>query len=381
LWGSRAWGETDPHLIALLERQLARVAPGRPGSPAGPEDQARHVRLLATLATEHWFGDLAERGWAFAIEALRIARQLRQPQELGLAVSVYLTQALGTDHLPERRALLDELLASPSGTGGAPGPELPPLVTALLHATRLTERLRHWEIARFDADFPVAWRLACDLRSPELLGQLRFIQATRYINAGDLDLGLDIATRGFQAMGSVTVSWRQPARFAMDCCVMLATGTLGEHADELAAGLAQPGHPSLPHLMAPAAALGFAQAGDSRRAAELTARWFTPPPRSWSWSMAIAYWAQVAIAIGQPDPAWLHEMLAPHSGELAIVGTGLDCGGAVDSLLAGLAWRLGRRQEAARLAAAGLALETRLGNKTWITRTTGLLRQLGEPGG
>jgi hypothetical protein len=34
--------------------------------------------------------------------------------------------------------------------------------------------------------------------------------------------------------------------------------------------------------------------------------------------------------------------LAPHAGELAVVGVGADCGGAVDSLLAGLAWRLGR---------------------------------------
>ena len=43
LWGSREWGETDPRLIALLERQLGRI---------GDSDPARRVRILATLATE-----------------------------------------------------------------------------------------------------------------------------------------------------------------------------------------------------------------------------------------------------------------------------------------------------------------------------------------
>lgn len=99
--------------------------------------------------------------------------------------------------------------------------------------------------------------------------------------------------------------------------------------------------------------------------------------RSWSWIQAIAYWAQVAIAIGVPDPCWLHSQLEPHAGELAVVGAGVDCGGAVDSLLAGLAWRLGRPGEARERARAGLALETRVGSQIWINRTTDLLRQIG----
>ena len=43
LWGPREWGETDTGLIALLERQLDRIADG---------DPARRIRILATLATE-----------------------------------------------------------------------------------------------------------------------------------------------------------------------------------------------------------------------------------------------------------------------------------------------------------------------------------------
>jgi hypothetical protein len=91
---------------------------------------------------------------------------------------------------------------------------------------------------------------------------------------------------------------------------------------------------------------------------------------------AIAYWAQVAAMAGVPDPAWLYDWLAPHAGELAIVGVAGDCGGAVDSLLAGLAWRLGHLEEAAEHAQAGLALDTRVGSQIWIDRTTDLINQI-----
>jgi DNA-binding CsgD family transcriptional regulator len=90
----------------------------------------------------------------------------------------------------------------------------------------------------------------------------------------------------------------------------------------------------------------------------------------------IAFWAQVATAIGVPDPAWLYDRLAPHAGELAIAGGAGDCGGAVDSLLAGLALRLGRLDEAAERAQAGLAMETRVGSEIWINRSKDLINRI-----
>src|SRR6516164_3898242 len=102
LWGSREWGETDPRLIALLERQLARI---------GDRDPARRVRVLATLTMELYSDETAIRGWGYANEALDIARRLGQPEELGIAVSAYLFSAGElTDHVPQLRAVLDEML-------------------------------------------------------------------------------------------------------------------------------------------------------------------------------------------------------------------------------------------------------------------------------
>ena len=157
---------------------------------------------------------------------------------------------------------------------------------------------------------------------------------------------------------------------------MLLTGTLADHAEQIAARLAEPEHPSIPRLAAPAAALGFTQRGDLERARQIASQWWVPPPRSYTWMQPVAYWAQVAAPLGVPDPGWLYDQLAPCAGELAIVGVAGDCGGAVDSLLAGLAWRLGRLDEAAEHAQAGLALDTRVGSQIWINRTKDLINQI-----
>ena len=361
LWGPREWGEIDTRLIALLERQLDRIGDG---------DPARRVRILATLAIELCFGESAFRGWGYANEALDIARRLGQPEELGIAVSAYLWSAEVTDHLPQYRAVLDEMLT------GRP-PDLAPQVQAILLTRLLVERIRSGELTQFDAEFAQAWRLAADvLHSTELQMALRLVEACRYLVAGDVERATAIIAPVRQAMLSLGSTWREPGQFVLDSTRMLVSGALADHAEQIAARLAQPDHPSIPHLVAPAAALAFAQRGDSERAGQIAARWFTPPPRSWTWLTAIAYWAQVAAALGVPDPGWLYGQLAPHAGELAIAGHVGDCGGAVDSLLAGLAWRLGRLDEATERAQAGLALETQVGSEIWINRTNDLINRI-----
>jgi len=103
LWGSRDWGQTDTRLVGLLERQLDRI---------GDSDPARRVRILATLASELYFGQAAERGWSLANDALNAARQLGQPEELGIAVSAYMLSALSTDHLRQLRAVVNDMATS-----------------------------------------------------------------------------------------------------------------------------------------------------------------------------------------------------------------------------------------------------------------------------
>ena len=360
LWGSREWGEPDTGIVALLERQLSRIA---------DTDPSRRIRILSTLATELARDQDVNPGWRYATGALEAARRFGRPEELSAAVNAYLVSALMTERVAEGRQLMDEMLT------GHRDLSLP--AQALLRANLLTERIRFGELARFDAEFPLAWRLASgELHSPELQAQLRFIQSSRHLISGDIGLGTDAAERGFQDLAKVTTTWNQPARFVYESCLMLITGTLGDHATDLAARIVRPDHPSIPHLAAPAAALGLAWRGDLQRARDITERWFVPPPRTWTRIQAITYWAQVAIELGIPDPSWLYGQLLGRTGQLAIVGAGADCGGAVDSLLAGLAWRLGQLGPAAEHAQAGLALDNRVGSPMWITRSSQLVAQI-----
>ena len=366
LGASREWGEIDTRLVALLERQLDRV---------GDRDPPRRVRILATLATELNSDQTALRGQRYADEALEAARRLGRPDELTIAVSAYLWSAEFTDNLPKIRAVLDEMLR-------VRRPDLTPLGQVRLLGYQLEDRIRLGELGRFDTEFTQAWHLATDvLHSPEAQAQLRCFQACRYLVRGDLERAADLVDLAYQSLQDRAPPWRDPVGFVMDSCRMLVTGTVADHADQLAARLARPDHPSIPHFAAPAAALGFAQRGDIERARQIASRWFAPPPRSWIWMQPIAFWAQVATAVGVPDPAWLYDRLAPHVGELAIAGEAGDCGGAVDSLLAGLAWRLGRPGEATERARAGLALETRVGSQVWINRTTDLINRIGTAQG
>jgi hypothetical protein len=159
----------------------------------------------------------------------------------------------------------------------------------------------------------------------------------------------------------------------MESGLLLFSNTLADHAEQLEEQALHPSHVSVPHLAFPAAALGYALRGDYAKASEIAARWFAPPPMAWTYMQPLAYWAQVASLVGEPDPSFLHEQLLPYSGELALVGNGVDVGGAVDSLLAGLALRLGRREEAIQRAQAGLALERRAAARRWVDRTTALI--------
>ena len=163
---------------------------------------------------------------------------------------------------------------------------------------------------------------------------------------------------------------------------MLITGTLADHAEQLAARLARPDHPSIPHLAAPAAALGFAQRGDTRagtpdrlplvRAAaavvDLDAGRSPTGPRSPSRSASPTP-AGSTTSSHRTRASWPSSAWAP------------TAAGAVDSLLAGLAWRLGRLDEATERARAGLALETRVGSQIWINRTTDLINRIGTAQG
>ena len=104
LWGSREWGETDVGLVALLERQLARIVGHRSGPPC-----AHPVRP--------WRASWRSVRWSSARGAMRRRRSASRGSSASRTSSASPSAAicwrrLGTDHLAERRAVIDEMLSS-----------------------------------------------------------------------------------------------------------------------------------------------------------------------------------------------------------------------------------------------------------------------------
>jgi DNA-binding SARP family transcriptional activator len=358
LWGSRAWGKSDPYLVGVLERQLTRL---------GDTEDGRMVRVLSTLATELHFDEDAELGVGYGQKALALARRLGDPATLGIAVTAYLHSTRGNNRLGAIVPVIEEFLGRPELGLGAD-------VEAVLRLQLLTERLRYAELARFDAEVGRCRELARDvLHSTELEGQVSLVEACRALFSGDPEAVRQWADSGLRMLEGASSTWSEPFRFVLDSGLLLLSNNLADNAEVLEERALHPSHVSVPHLAFPAAALGYALRGDYPKAGDIAAEWFAPPPMTWTYMQPLAYWAQVAYLVGQPDPSSVYEELLPYSGELALVGNGVDVGGAVDSLLAGLALRLGRREEALERAQAGLALERRAQVRRWFDRTAALI--------
>jgi DNA-binding SARP family transcriptional activator len=358
LWGSRAWGQSDPHLVGVLQRQLARL---------GDAEDARTVLVLSTLASELHHDEDAELGLGYGQRALDLARRLGDPGTLGIAVTAYLQSTRANNRLGAIGPVIEEFLARPELGLGAD-------VEAVLRLQLLTERLRYGEMARFDAELGRCRELARDvLHSTELEAQVALVEACRAVFPGDPEAVRQWGESGLGMLQAASTTWSEPLRFVLESALLLLSNTLADHAEELEEQALHPRHESIPHLAFPAAALGYALRGDSPKASELAVKWFAPPPTTWTYMQPLAHWAQVAHLVGEPEPARVYEQLLPYSGELALVGNGVDVGGAVDSLLAGLALRMGQREDALRRAEAGFALERRAEARRWLDRTTALI--------
>jgi tetratricopeptide (TPR) repeat protein len=358
LWGSRAWGQSDAQLVNVLQRQLARL---------GDTEDGRTVLVLSTLASELHHDEEAELGLGYGQRALDLARRLGDPATLGIAITAYLQSTRANNRLGAIGPVIEEFLARPELGLGAD-------VEAVLRLQLLTERLRYGEMARFDAELVRCRELARDvLHSTELEAQVALVEACRALFPGDPEAARQWGENGLGMLQDASTTWSEPLRFVLESALFLLSNTLADHAEELEEQGLHPRHESIPHLAFPAAALGYALRGDHPKASELAVKWFAPPPTTWTYMQPLAHWAQVAHLVGEPDPARVYEQLLPYSGELALVGNGVDVGGAVDSLLAGLTLRLGRREEALQRAEAGLALERRAEARRWFDRTVALI--------
>ena len=189
--------------------------------------------------------------------------------------------------------------------------------------------------------------------------------------SSDAGFSLEVADDAMRATSAPGAEWSHLAGLV---ATRRPRGLLHEIASELAATRARLGY----EAFRPFDILAVLATETPEHALSLVNRSQTTARRDWTWCFTIGGWAEVATALGAPDPAQIYDELAPFAGDIAIAGSGLDGGGPVDGLLAGLAERLGRHEAARRHARSSLQLEQRLGIRAWEPRSRAILERLGD---
>jgi len=356
-WGGRSYGATDPAVISILEGQRL----------AGQPDPALRVRLLCTLGVELHYTARADDGRRYIDEGVDEARRLGDNALLGTALVAQCFTTRSPDHLHEHRHAAEDALAL-VGRGISATDEL----TARIHL--LSEHLRRGDFAAFEADLARCHDSAARLRSPELDGHLAFSETGLALLEGrwnDAERLCRIADDAMRATSAPGAEWSHLAGLV---ATRRPRGLLHEIASELAATRARLGY----EAFRPFDILAVLATETPEHALSLVNRSQTTARRDWTWCFTIGGWAEVATALGAPDPAQIYDELAPFAGDIAIAGSGLDGGGPVDGLLAGLAERLGRHEAARRHARSSLQLEQRLGIRAWEPRSRAILERLGD---
>jgi len=356
-WGSRRYGDHDPSVIAVLERQLDRLRDGA--------DRSLRARLLATVGTELYYTDRRDDGEHFSLEAIELAREIGDADLLGQVLTNYWTAANTPGRMAQASAANRETLAL-AGHG-------------LPARTELTARLQHLgvlaragDMTGYRAELARCRALAAGQHSEEFHAMVGWADTSLAIFDARWADAEHLTAQAYAHMRRTSAPNADWAPVASRVVVAFGRGDLRAVADELRPKVDDPEF----WMFRAAVVLGDVQAGRAAQARELAATWSAEMTKDWTWMMAIAHWVPAAIRIEVPDPEWLIDELTPFSGDVAIMGIALDCGGAVDSLLAGLHHRLGHSSEALGLARRGLQLERQAGLRAWIPRSSALVSEL-----
>ena len=268
------------------------------------------------------------------------------------------------DHLVDHRHAAEDAIAL-AGRGISDADQL----TARIHL--LSEHLRRGDFGAFETDLARCRDAATRLHSSELDGHLAFSEAGLAL----LEARWDDATRLCQIADDAIRTTGSPGGEWSHLAGLVATrrsrGLLHEITAELAATRTRTGFDAF----RPFDVLAVLSA-DPEQARALVQRGPNSIRRDWTWFFAIGGWAEVSAALGVPDPEAIYDELLPFTNDIAIAGSGLDGGGPVDGLLACLAERSGRLDDARRHARAALHREQQLGIRAWEPRSRAVLERL-----
>ena len=318
VWNWRPHGVVDDDMVALLEGLLVDGA-----------DDRTTAQLLGTLGVELAFSP-DDRGVRAARQAIEIARRTADPELLGRTLNNFCLAVWGRPGAAELRlAAADESLAM-VGSG------LPRWTEFVARLHRAAIRLHLTDLAGFEADHAEARRLAVSLSGPEVRPHVLWQAGGLAWLRGNAERAEELTTEAYELYRRVTPHARH-AYAAHQFTLRRADGRLGETVPLLVA-TGDEGSPLLQEM----AVLAAAESGDLGEARRLRARWGRTLIRDWASDVAVLLQAESALQLGdEPDWASAVEVLLPHRGRQAVLGTPALSLGAYDELLGRIAERRG----------------------------------------
>ncbi|MET7329037.1 BTAD domain-containing putative transcriptional regulator [Nonomuraea sp. NPDC005650] len=337
VWNWRPYGVVDEDMVAILEDLLA-----------GDLDDRSRAALLGTLGIELHYGPRRAEGERLALDAVGLARRMGDPKVLARALNNYLIASFVPGRNPERLAAAEEMLAIPG---------LPREARLVARVLRMACLLRAGELDEWRRDLARCEQLLHEVARPELEAMVRVAQTADHALHGRWAEAEALA-EDFPAISFGASLWGQEARrLGVRYTCRRGEGRVAELVDELVAAGDRP----LMSMVRPLAVLACLDVGRTGQARQLVERWGVELREDWSADFFFPVWGLVAAQLGTPDPARMYERLLPIADQIVVLGTGSAALGSVRDVLAELALRLGRTEEARQHNQAAVDTHRRLG--------------------
>ena len=295
--GERYWeaNAVDPRYPRLLVEALQAL-------PA--QDGDLRARLICRRAENLHFTADENYGERLSLEGLQMARRLDHVETLLTALMSRHVTLLHIEHLDERLALIDEVLAL-AGQHRA--------LQAEAHHWRLIDLLELGEVETARRDHAVLASLATQLRQPLLQCLAVGWQGVFAHLDGDVEEAERVARESFELARRAQVRHATSSLASMVFTLRRQQGRIAELLPTMESLI---GGRSASPTWSAALALGRVEAGDveagRRRYEAIAARDCAAVPRDWYWFMTMALLAETCAALGDADRApRLYELLAP----------------------------------------------------------------------
>ena len=348
-------GKTDHYLVDLLEEAAGALR---------AEESALRARVLAHLAAELWYSGTPERRAALSLEAVEMARRVGDKRALTFALSSRHLALWGPENVEERLAVAGEVVR---------------LATEVEDTERVLQG-RAWQVVDFleigdiqavDVGIALCGRLATELRQPGYLWWAAVFRGMRALLDGRFAAAEALIQEAL-AIGQHAQNENATQVFATQMFLLRREqGRLAE-LEPAFKGMVQQ-YPDIPSWRCGLAML-YTQVGrteEARKEFERLARSdFADLPRDLFWLIGMVLLADVCCSLGdRPRAARLYDLLLPYGERTVVTGRAVVCAGSAAHSLGILATLGGRFTDAERHFEQALAMNGRLGARTFAAYT------------